>query len=396
MSSTPATAFSHSSDASGVFRRPIDEVLSYDPDPILPRALVRSGNDVAVVSVRLGDPPEHRILAMSLMKRPAPGVTTRLAAESDGPALRDLERRSAIETDGLSVYYDRGDDYFAQQRLMQQHQTSVAEYQGRIVGVLSDAIRPVRVAGIGYRATYRFHLRVDPGARGLGIWPALNAANSRFLFAERPLPVPSSFVAVDNAQLDAVAGPDQRSNRWATPVECMVLPCRELAGVRHGRAARPEDATRIGRLLASSHGAEELALEFEPAWVEQRLGRSPRDYSWPHVMLSEQAVLGVWDSGLRIVRVDASGTATTRTATALDWGFAPGADAEMEALLRSACSTLAAAGVDDLTIFTSPPSRGRSLLADLARAVRVCRVTTAGVWPRAPETTGIHVDPVYF
>ena len=224
---------------------------------------------------------------MSLMKRPAPGVTTRLAAESDGPALRDLERRSAIETDGVSVYYDRGDDYFAQQRLMQQHQTSVAEYQGRIVGVLSDAIRPVRVAGIGYRATYRFHLRVDPGARGLGIWPALNAANSRFLFAERPLPVPSSFVAVDNAQLDAVAGPDQRSSRWATPVECMVLPCRELAGVRHGRAARPEDATRIGRaarVVPRSRGARSR--------VRTRMGRTATRPFATRLLLAARNALG--------------------------------------------------------------------------------------------------------
>ncbi len=379
-----------------LFRRPIDEVLSYEPDPLLPRARVRSGSDMALVSVRLGDPPEHRILAMSLIKQAAAGVTTRVATESDGPARRDLERRSAIETNGVSVYYDRGDDYFAQQRLMAQHQTSVAEYEGRIVGVMSDAIHPIRVAGVEYRATYRFHLRIDPGARGLGIMPALNSANGRFLMAERPLPIGSSFVAVDNEQMDTTLGPEQLSSRWPTTVECMVLPCRELAGPSHGRPARPEDATRIAQLLAASHAGEELALDFDRAWVDRRLTRSPRDYSWPQIRLSERAVLGVWDSGLRIVRVDSSGTATTRAATVLDWGFAPGAEAELEALLRSACSTLAEAGVDDLTIFTSPPSPGRSLFADLARAVRVCRVSTGGPRPRAPEITGTYVDPVYF
>jgi GNAT superfamily N-acetyltransferase len=379
-----------------IFRRPIDEVVSYEPDPVVPRALVRSGRDMALVAVRVGDAPQHRILAMSLAKCPAAGVTTRVATDADGPALRDLERRCAIEAEGVAVHYDRSDDYFAQQRLMAQHQTSVAEYEGRIVGVISDAVHPIRVAGVEYRSTYRFHLRVDPAARGLGIFPALNVANSRFLFAQRPLPVASSFVAAGNEQMDETLGPDQRANRWPTPVECMVLPCRELAGPSHGRATAPADATRIADLLAASHAGEELALDFDEAWVERRLTRSPRDYSWPHVRLSKRAVLGVWDSGLRIVRVAASGTTTTRTASVLDWGFAPGAEAEMEALLRSACSTLATAGVDDLTIFTSPPSRGRSLLADLARAVRICRVSTAGIRPRSPETTGTYVDPVYF
>jgi hypothetical protein len=378
------------------FRRPIDEVLSYEPHPISPRAVVRSGGDEALVSLRLGDAPEYRILAMSLVKRPAPGVTTRLATESDGPALRDLERRCAVETGGVSVYYDRGEDYFAQQRLMTHHVTSIAEYRGSIVGVLSDAIRRIRVAGTEYRASYRFHLRVDPGARGLGILPALNTSNSQLLLADRPLPIPSNFIAANNAQMLAAIGTEQSGTHWATPVERMVLSCRTLAGPSLGRPATPEDATRVAELLAHSHGNEELALDFDAAWVEQRLGRFPRDYSWSHLILSERAVLGVLDSGLRIVRADDSGSTVTRTATALDWGFAPGAEIEMEALLRAACTNLAAAGVDDLVVFSSPPSRGRDLLAGLARAVEGFRVGTGGLQPRTASTSGVYVDPVYF
>ena len=193
----------------------------------------------------LGEAPEHRIVAMSLIKRPAPGVTTRLATEADGPALRDLELRCAVETGGVSVYYDRGEDYFAQQRLMPHHVSSVAEYEGRIVGVSSDAFRRVRVAGIEYKSTYRFHLRVDPTARGLGILPALNASQGALVFAERPLPIPTVFVAADNEQMHAARG-IQSELDWETNVERIVIPCRARSGPAFGRPAAPEDALRIG------------------------------------------------------------------------------------------------------------------------------------------------------
>ena len=380
-----------------IFRRPIDEVLSFEPSPTGARATVRSGQDTAIVSVRLSGTSDQRILMMSLMKCPAPGVTTRHATDADGPTLRDLERRSAVETGGVSVYYDRGDDYFAQQRLMPQHFSSVAEYENRIVGVSSDALCGIRVAGTEYRATYRFHLRIDPGARGLGILPALNASQSALLMGSgRPLPIAFMFVAAENEQMLAAAGPEQNAGRWETRVERLVIPCRSVAGPPFGRPAEAQDAPRIADLLSASHAAEELALGFDAAWVEERLTRSPRDYSFGNVILSGCAVLGVWDSGLRMVRKDAGGSVETRTATVLDWGFEPGAEAEMESLIRSACSTLASAGVDDLVTFSSPPSRGRVLLAGLARSVEPFLVRTGGLMPRDDARNGVYVDPIYF
>jgi hypothetical protein len=379
-----------------VFRRPVDEVLSYELDPANLSAVVRSGGDEAVVRVLLGDGPEYRILAMGMMKRPAAGVTTRHAVDEDGPALRELERRCAVETGGVSVYYDRGDDYFAQQRLMPQHVTSVATYEGRIVGVSSDALHTIRVGSNEYRATYRFHLRVDPNTRGLGILPALNASQSVLLSFGRPMPITHTYIAEENAQMTAALGAVQTAGRWQTRMERLVLPCRTLAGPPFGRSASNADAPRIAQLLASSHGEEELALDFDAVWVEERLNRSPHDYGWPDVKLSERAVLGVWDSGLRMVRLDHSGESETRTATCLDWGFEPGAEAEIEALLRSACSTLADSGVDDLVVFTSPPSLGRDALARLARRVDRFFVNTPGAAPSKDSTHGLYVDPIYF
>ncbi len=379
-----------------VFRRPVDEVLAYEHDAFRPRAIVRCGQDEAVVSVRLGDPPDYPIIAMSLQKRPPAGVAVRFATEADGPGLRDLERRCAVEVGGVSVSYDRGDDYFAQHRLMEHHLTSVVEHEGRIVGVLSDAVRRIRVAGTEYRATYRFHLRVDPAERGQGILPALNSSNGREIFRERPLPIPSAFIAAENAQMLEMAGEAQREILWATSVERMTLPCRELAGPSCGRAALPSDAARIASLLDAAHGAEELALGFDAESVTTRLTRSPRDYSWTNVTIAERAVLGVWDSGLRIIRSDGAGSTERRSATVLDYGFEPEAEADLEALLRSACSSLQTAGVDDLVIFTSPASRGRDLLARLARSVESFRVQSGGPMPTRDATRGTYVDPVYF
>ena len=379
-----------------IFRRPVDEVISCELGVTRARAIVRSGNDRARILVTLGDAPEHRILAMGLSKLPAPGVTTRLAIEADGPALRDLERRCPVETGGVSVYYDRGDDYFAQQRLMPHHVSSVAEYEGRIVGVTSDAIRQIRVAGTEYRATYRFHLRIAPETRGLGIMPAMNASQSERLFADRPLPIPQNYVAEENAQMLAALGTAQTEGNWPTRIERIVLSCQAVAGPPFGQPATPSDAPRIAQLLAASHGGEELALDFDAAWIEERLARSPRDYSWGNVTLSKHAVLGTWDSGLRIIRTDASGTTETRTATALDWGFEPGAEDEMGALLRTACATLAGTGVDDLVVFSSPPSPGRDLLVGLARIVERFRVGTGGRQPTTGTANGIYVDPIYF
>jgi hypothetical protein len=114
-------------------------------------------------------------------------------------------------------------------------------------------------------------------------------------------------------------------------------------------------------------------------------------------MVSADAVLGVWECGLTIVRANAERATKTRTATVMDWGYAPGAEWQMDALLRGACARLASAGVDDLAIFTSPPSRGRDLLAGLARSVERFRVnTTWGARPTVDATHGIYVDPIYF
>jgi hypothetical protein len=273
-----------------IFRRPIDAVLSADIASARPSAIVASGEDQAMVRVWLGDPPAHRILAMSLMKLPPPGVTTRLAAPADGPALRELERRCPVVRGNLSVSYDRGDDYFAQQRLMERQFSTVVEHEGRIVGIESDAIHPIRVGGELYQSTYRFHLRVDPDARGLGIWPALNVASGDLLFAERPFPIPHVLVAEDNEQMDAARGQAGSEADWTTPVERISLKCRGLASGPFGRRATLEDATRIAALMTASHGREELALDFTPSWVRDRLSRSPRDYSWDNVLISDHAV----------------------------------------------------------------------------------------------------------
>ena len=77
----------------------------------------------------------------------------------------------------------------------------------------------------------------------------------------------------------------------------MILPCGALTGEAFGRHAAPEDAAQIAHLLALSLGAEELALDFDAAIGLGPTHSIPGDYSWSDIVVSEGAVLGVWDSG---------------------------------------------------------------------------------------------------
>lgn len=63
----------------------------------------------------------------------------------------------------------------ASARMYRRHHTFVAEHEGRIVGVISAAVKNVRLAGESTRAGYLFGLRVTPKARRHGVASALHA-----------------------------------------------------------------------------------------------------------------------------------------------------------------------------------------------------------------------------
>jgi hypothetical protein len=81
----------------------------------------------------------------------------------------------------------------------------------------------------------------------------------------------------------------------------------------------------------------------------------------------------------------------------MDYAFAPGAEAELEALLRAWCGRLAGEGFDSLVIYSSPASPGADMLARLGGGAERFFMWTPGIAvPDGAEARGLYVDAAYF
>jgi hypothetical protein len=115
------------------------------------------------------------------------------------------------------------------------------------------------------------------------------------------------------------------------------------------------------------------------------------------MLVSRDAVLGVWHSPeTRIWTVDGV-TTSSRRALVLDYGFAAGAEADFEGVLRHACARAAALGYDHLSIFSSDASQGAELLTSLGdRIERYDAIVPFASEPEGAAERGIYVDQIYF
>jgi hypothetical protein len=97
-----------------------------------------------------------------------------------------------------------------------------------------------------------------------------------------------------------------------------------------------------------------------------------------------------------VVQVGAEQT-VSMPAVVMDYAFAPGAEAEFEALLAAWCGALVPKGIDSLVIYTSCASPGSALITRLARAVGDFFSWTPGISP--PDGSGrrgLYTDAAYF
>jgi hypothetical protein len=345
----------------------------------------------------------HRFRYVS--RWPAPeGVVTRLATQADAEALTDLERRSPVLDGEVRRTYNREGDWFAQIRLMDEALPIVAEVDGRIVGVMADAVHLARIDGRDFRLLYRMRLRVDPATRGRKLLPALNGAavDLRLAGVDDGWGFDSEdmLVAAGNERMLAMTQPGTknsvRDRTWLTPVERLLIDCRTVADRAAGRPASAADAARIAALLTSGRGREVGFPETDAAAVERRLTRAPAAYGWDDVTLDDGAVLGVWDERLVIAIEDATGREEQRCAIALDYGAAPGHEERLVALVRSACAQLATTGRTHLVLFTSPGAALRGALAPLATRVEPFRRFLRVPEPADAGARGVYLDPIYF
>ncbi len=323
-------------------------------------------------------------------------VSVREATEADGPALAEIERRCPIVLSDRSVTFDRGDDYFAFARLMEDVTVGLGLVEGVPAAINCGAVHNVRIGGEELRVMTAIHTRILPEHQRKGLWGAVSDVLSQ-KYPRHTIAGSRGYVSVDNAAMQQ--GFANMPDKWPAPALRAQLSCDSLAGPAAGRPATPADALRIVEILNACHDGEEQYLPYTVESLTARLERAPAQYSWERVWLSERTVAGVWPAGesIRVIIESNGRRAESRRGLVLDYGFLPGAEDELEALLRGWCGWLAGRGLDTLSIFTSALSPGYDRLRGLASEVEAFDFWTPGIAvPPGASERGLYVDQVYF
>jgi hypothetical protein len=124
--------------------------------------------------------------------------------------------------------------------------------------------------------------------------------------------------------------------------------------------------------------------------------RAPELYSWDQVLVGEGAMLGVWPAGIRLTTERDGQRRLSTRAVVLDHGFAPGAEEEQVALLRSWASRLVQLGHTEMTLVTSEASPAYRVVEPLAAKRDPFAYRMAVPEPEGTAERGIYVDAIYF
>lgn len=324
-----------------------------------------------------------------------PEITIRRAIEADGPTLAELERSSPLVTAESQLIIDRGDDYFAASRLMEDVTVALAEVDGEPAGVFCGALHRTLLGGVERNMLYIHHARILPRFQDLGLGKKMSA------FVSEPYKdrVDSSYWYISPANEHSQGFARNAQNRWSFGPSMIGIDTKAFAGPPAGRPATPEDAPAIIGMLNAAHEGEEMFLPYTPESLAGRLARDPSLYSWNRLWLTESAVVGVWPEGevLSVRVISASGETTeSRGACVLDFGYLPGQEAELIGLLGAWSTWLSQRGMDELSIFSSPHTRHWDLLSPLGHHTPFHFWTPNIPQPADSDRHGLYVDHVYF
>lgn len=366
------------------------------------------------------------------------GVDVRRAVPADSDQILAVCRNTPIVLGDVKLYIDPGDDYFAALQLMEAAGSMVATYHSRVVAVQCGTAYEVRLDGRHQRMAQVLHTRVLPEFNGLGLFSILSkvmrsgqwlvgsttpgrprteaqeramahvakahgaARDSSAAEPEGGRRAERQPLALNNCMYFGVGNEAIRRNLAVPPWRCRperaVISCRDSpietsSGVR---PATPDDAERIVAILNACHTGEELFLEYTPEFLEARVSRSP-DYGWGNFLMAERAVVGVWYAGQRRTIVTGTNAERTTRALVLDYGFLPGAEEELRTLLDEAGSQARKRGMTHLSVFTSKPSPGYSVVTDAAESIEEYDlVTPLTPEPEGTRARGVYVDQIYF
>lgn len=403
----PGTPLHGEADLAGFFARlasrfgPFELSTVEARSPALLEALLEAAQGRKwCLACRVEEDEPHRIAEVEWHRVLDFEVEVREATDADGAGLAELERSCPIQLREGSMAIDRGEDYFAFARLMEDVTVSLGLVDGQPAGVNCGALRTARVDGVDQRIMVAIHTRIHPEHQGKGLWGALSRPLGEKYSRARGVVGSIGYGSVDNAAIQR--GFAHVPEKWDPGPVRAHLDCTSIAGPEAGRRASPDDAAHIVGILNACHEGEEMYTPYTVDTLRARVERAPAQYSWEHIFLTANAVVGVWAAGESIrVITDANGERReSRRGVVLDYGFVPGsagAEAELESLLRGWCARLAKRGLDTLAIFTSAASRGHDTICALARETEAFYAWTPGVpVPSRLAEAGIYVDAIYF
>jgi ribosomal protein S18 acetylase RimI-like enzyme len=330
--------------------------------------------------------------------------TIRPATPADNEALIRCELNSPLDLGSVSLRFDRGPDYFAQDRLREHAVVMVAEDGDRIVGIMGGTYHHALVDGRLRTLLYIHQGRIPPEHQRRGIGGALAAAVSRWA-EEQGAKVDSTYWYIAPSNRRSIAFGSRTSRPWSVDAYLHYVPTESTPSqVIPIRPLGQRDLPRLVELINRTRNRQELFVPYTEESFLARISRSP-DYTWRNLYGLEEAgalvaVAGVWDTGrsLRTIEEDhESGTVRTRSeVTVLDYGFAEGRADAWRTLFLGLLDIGKAWGRTGLQ-FTAPPSdEAFQTVADFPVEFTVFKLFT----PRIPEPPGaaqhgIYVDPVY-
>ena len=322
-------------------------------------------------------------------------IVIREAIEADGPALAEIERRTPLQLGDAELVIDRGSDYFAAARLMGNATVLIAEMDGLPIGGFCAAPHLALVGGIERRMLYVHHARILPGAQNKGLGK-LFGDHVREKFEGQ---IDSNYFYISPGNLQSQAFARRAQNRWSVQPTLIDLETRSAGASGVGRRATALDAPRIAELVNAAHAGEEMFLPYTVTSLSARMKRAPAQYSWEHVWLTDSAVVGVWPQGqsitTRVTPLDGE-PSESRGGAVLDFGYEPGGEGDLVALLRAWCGWLDKRGMSSLSLFSSPGARHWNVLQPLG-AVRPFDFWTPGIpEPGGVAGRGSYVDHIYF
>lgn len=338
--------------------------------------------------------PPHRITAINFERLYAFRLETRDATEADADILADLERRCPIVLGDTKIWFDRGKDYFAFTRLMEEFSIGLAFVDGEPAAVSCGAKHTVRIGGVLHPMITVSHLRVLPEHQRKGLWGAANRTLDKFW---QKVDGSNAYISVDN--LGMQHGFKNTPNKWPVTVIRLQLDCAKVAADGFGRAATPADCGILVQMLNAFHEQDEMFVPYDEERFRARMARAPKQYSWDKILMTEKALVGVWPAGdsLRVITETNGKRTESVRGVVLDYAFGAGGEKDFERLLRTWCARLAERGMDRLSIFTSRNSAGVDLLRALAGEAEEFFMWSPGLpVPADADRHGLYVDPVYF